>query len=200
MNNNVAVFGILPSIDTADRCLNQLRNAGFRNTDISVLMPEKTASKQTSSQDKRSKTQAENMAPAGRANANANAEGLSEWLASGSTVSIPGMGSFLAAGQVKAVLTGGSGGHDSASGGATAFVAGLTRFGIPEYDAKRYESQLKSGNILFAAHCDGIDWVNRAKEAFQNCGAEGVITSSELPAEYARAADQSSQRSYGATR
>jgi len=64
-------------------------------------------------------------------------------------------------------------------------VGGLIGLGIPEIEAKRYEGKLKSGNYLVAVHAKDGDEEDRAKEIFENGGAEDICTSSmsKAPAE-----------------
>ena len=42
---NTAVFGIYPTYSAVEEAVETLRSAGFRNTDISILMPENVGSK-----------------------------------------------------------------------------------------------------------------------------------------------------------
>src|SRR6266542_7133665 len=42
---NTAVFGIYPTCEAAERGVDALKAAGFRNTDISVLLPQNVGSK-----------------------------------------------------------------------------------------------------------------------------------------------------------
>ena len=64
-------------------------------------------------------------------------------------------------------------------------VGGLIGMGIPEVEARRYESKLKSGNYLIAVYVRDGDEKDRAKEIFENAGAEDISTSSmsKAPAE-----------------
>jgi len=179
MNNKINVFGIFPSVNAADRCLGQLRNASFRNTDISVLIPDGGAKQQGG--DKQSKASASGV----------QIDGQLSWLAGTGPLNVQGLGSFIAAGPVRSALAN--------AGASTSLAAGLAAFGVPEHDAKRYDSRLRSGNILLACQCDGPEWVTRAQDALQNCGAEDIATSSEVPADYMKTG-QSQQPRYGATR
>ena len=45
MGKNTAVFGIYPTYSNAERAVDALREAGFRNTDIAVMMPENLGNK-----------------------------------------------------------------------------------------------------------------------------------------------------------
>jgi hypothetical protein len=42
---NTAVFGIYPTYSAVERAVQALKDAGFRNTDISVLFPENVGTK-----------------------------------------------------------------------------------------------------------------------------------------------------------
>src|SRR5206468_4299404 len=106
------------------------RAAGFRNTDISVLFPENAGSKDLGLV-KASK--APEGAAAGVASGAAIGGALG-WLVGMGVLAIPGLGPFIAAGPMVAMLAGVGAG--STVGVITGALIGL---GIPEYEAKRYE-------------------------------------------------------------
>jgi hypothetical protein len=58
-------------------------------------------------------------------------------------------------------------------------VGALIGMGLPEFEAKRYESKVKSGNILVSVHSENGDQTDRAKEIFERCGAEDIATAAE---------------------
>ncbi len=62
-------------------------------------------------------------------------------------------------------------------------LAGLTGaligFGIPEFEAKKYEGRLKKGGILFSVHCDTSEQVKRAKEIVERTGGEDVSSTAK---------------------
>jgi hypothetical protein len=68
-------------------------------------------------------------------------------------------------------------------GGVGAAVGGLTGalvgFGVPEFEAKRYETRLKKGGILISVHADNHDWISRAKAILEKTGAEDVSSATE---------------------
>ena len=68
-------------------------------------------------------------------------------LVAGSTMVLPGVGTFLVAGPLAAALTGA--GVGAASGGVLGALIGS---GIPEADATQYLSGLQSGRVVVAAH------------------------------------------------
>ena len=68
----------------------------------------------------------------------------------------------------------------AAVGAAVGGIAGaLVGMGIPEYEAKRYEGKIKAGNILISVHSESADESKRAKEIFEQAGAQDISTSSE---------------------
>ena len=68
----------------------------------------------------------------------------------------------------------------AAVGGAVGGIAGaLVGLGIPEYEAKRYEGKVKDGNILISVHTDNSNEAKRAKEIFEQAGAEDISSTGE---------------------
>ena len=65
----------------------------------------------------------------------------------GSTVLLPGLGTFLIGGPIAAALTGA--GIGAASGG---LIGGLIGSGIPEDEAKHYADGIDRGAIFVSAH------------------------------------------------
>src|SRR6202030_3621928 len=82
------------------------------------------------------------------------AGGVLGWLVGIGSLTIPGLGPFIAAGPIVAALAGVGAGV--AFGGIAGALIGM---GIPEYEAKRYEGHIKSGGILLSVHCDSSEWV-----------------------------------------
>jgi hypothetical protein len=175
---NTAVFGIYANRSSIEEAVENLRSAGFRNTDISVLFPENEGTKDLAT-DKRTK------APEGATTggvAGGIAGGVLGWLTGIGLIAIPGLGPFLAAGPIVAALAGvGAGG---ALGGIIGTLAGL---GVPEYEAKRFEGRIRAGGILLSVHCDNADWVKRAKAIMQNTGGQDIAAAGEKRGAFANA-------------
>jgi len=51
--------------------------------------------------------------------------------------------------------------------------------GLPEFEARRYESKVKEGNILVSIHADDSQKADRAKEILKECNAEDISSTSE---------------------
>ncbi len=174
--SNEAVFGIYRDSIGLSTGLEALRAGGFRNTDISVLLPENAGTKDFVHQ---KDTKAPEGAAAG-ATTGAVIGGVLGWLAGIGALAIPGIGPLIAAGPIVALLAGA--GAVGAAGGIVGTLVGL---GIPEYEAKRFEGRVKSGGSLISVHCDSSDWVKRAKRILEETGAEDIASSSEAKADYA---------------
>jgi hypothetical protein len=173
---NVAVFGIYRSREGVEEAIGALEKAGFRNTDISALMPENEGTKDLA-HERHSK------APEGTAAGTVTGGaigGILGGLIGVGLIAIPGLGPLVAAGPIIAALTGvGSGG---VVGGIIGALAGL---GIPEYEAKRYEGRIKLGGLLLSVHCDDAHWVKRAKEIMEQTGGEDIASTTESAADFA---------------
>jgi hypothetical protein len=173
---NTAVFGIFRDTVSVGGALNALRAAGFRNTDVSVLMPENAGTKDFVHHK-------DTKAPEGAATGAASGAvlgGVLGWVVGIGALAIPGLGPFIAAGPIMAMLAGAG-----AAGIAGGIVGSLVGLGIPEYEAKRYEGRVKAGGILLSVHCDSSEWVGRAKKLLEETGAEDVSSASEAAADYA---------------
>src|ERR1700732_1979963 len=99
---NTAVFGIYSTYSDVENGVDALKDAGFRNTDISVLFPENVGSKDFAHEHD---TKAPEGAATG-AGTGAVVGGALGWLAGIGALAIPGIGPFIAAGPIMAALAG----------------------------------------------------------------------------------------------
>jgi hypothetical protein len=65
-------------------------------------------------------------------------------------------------------------------------IGALVGMGIPEFEAKRYEGQIKDGGVLLSVHCDTSDQIKRAKEVLKETGAQDISSTGEASADYAK--------------
>ena len=104
---NTAVFGIYSQMPNLESALNELKVAGFRHEDISVLFPDNLGSKELATV---KTTKAPEGAAAG-ASSGAVIGGALGWLVGIGALAIPGVGPLIAAGPIVAALAGvGAGG------------------------------------------------------------------------------------------
>jgi len=167
---NTAVFGIYRDRQQAEQGVDALRSAGFRNSDVSALLPDNVGTKDFA-HEKNTK------APEGAATGGTSGAvlgGALGWLAGIGALAIPGIGPFIAAGPIMGTLAGAG-----AGGAVGGLIGALVGMGIPEYEAKLYEGKLKDGNILLSVHTEDSRERARAKEIFENCGAEDVSSLEE---------------------
>src|SRR6186713_3451247 len=167
---NTAVFGIYTTRRSVENAVDSLKIDGFRNTDISVLLPENEGTKDFAHE---KQTKAPEGAAAG-AGTGALLGGTLGWLTGIGALAIPGLGPLIAAGPIMAALTGAAVG--GTVGGLTGALIGM---GIPEYEAKRYEGKVKGGSALISVHSENSTETDRAKTIFEAAGGEDISTSSE---------------------
>lgn len=173
---NTAVFGIYLNRQNVEQAVEALQEAGFRSTDISVLFSENVGTKDFA-HEKHTKAPEGTAAGAGTG---AVVGGALGWLTGIGALAIPGLGPFIAAGPIVALLAG------VGAGGVLGGIAGaLVGTGIPEYEAKRYEGRIKEGGILLSVHCDNADWTSRAKDILQGTGGQDVASAGEAKADFA---------------
>jgi len=165
-----SVFAITKTREQASAIVNDLKAAGFAENDISVLFPDKTTSRDFAHEEN---TKAPEGATAGGV-AGIVVGGALGWLAGIGALAIPGLGPFIAAGPILAAL--GGAGAGAAAGG---IVGALIGMGMPEYEAKRYEGKIVSGNVLLSVHADDGDEVSRAKDVLKRDGAEDISYTGE---------------------
>jgi len=165
-----AVFCLARDQGDASRIVQDLKNAGFSNNDISVLMPDKTSTREFAHE---KQTKAPEGATTG-AVTGGTIGGILGWLTGIGALAIPGLGPFIAAGPIMAAL-----GGVAVGGAAGGLVGALVGMGIPEYEAKRYEARLKEGRVLISVHTENSEEVKRVKEIFERANAEGIASTGE---------------------
>ncbi|HMC12010.1 MAG TPA: hypothetical protein VKH44_12000 [Pirellulaceae bacterium] len=164
------VYAIANSDAQAVRIATRLKASGFTPSDISILAPDRSGLRDMGHENA---TKAPEGAAAG-AGTGAVLGGALGWLAGVGALAIPGLGPLIAAGPILAALSGAAVG--GAVGGLTGALAGL---GVPEYEAKQYESKLRSGNILMCVHVDDSEEAGLVREIMAEEKAEDISTGTE---------------------
>ena len=166
-----AVLGIVSTEKQAAVIVDTLKSAGFKSNDISALLPDLYGSQ---SMAYKNDTKAAEGVTAG-VGTGAMLGGALGWLTGIGALVIPGLGSFIAAGPIMAMLSG------AAIGGSMGgLVGGLIGWGIPEYEAKQYENKLRLGNILLSVHTQNLDQIKKAEAIFKELGAYDISRSAEI--------------------
>lgn len=175
-DKKIAVIGLFDDRGALYLAIDTLRSAGFRNEDMSALLPDAQGTKEVASE---KHTKAPEGAMIGAA-AGGVAGGTLGLLVGLGALAIPGLGPFIAAGPIVAALAG------AGAGGAVGTLTGsLVGLGIPEYEAKSYESYLNKGGMLLAVHADDNDWAKKAKDLLSGCGAHDIAKTGEASAKRA---------------
>jgi hypothetical protein len=167
---NKSVFCIARDETQACRIVDDLKTNGFSDNDVSVLLSDRQGTRDFAHE---KNTKAPEGATTGVATGGILGGALG-WLAGIGALAIPGIGPLIAAGPIMAALSGAAIG--AAAGGLTGALIGL---GIPEYEAKRYEGKIRSGNILISVHVDDGDESRRAREIFDRNRAEDIAAAGE---------------------
>jgi hypothetical protein len=172
-DKKISVFGLFNDEQMIGKAIDGLLAAGFRNEDISALLQDRQSTKALAHE---KHTKAPEGAAVG-ATAGVLSGGTVGLLLGLGTIVIPGLGAFLAAGPIMAALAG------AGVGGAVGTLTGaLIGMGIPEYEAKRYESFIHNGGALLSVHCDDDDWARKARSLLDGFGAHDIGKASEAAA------------------
>ncbi|MGZ5007598.1 MAG: hypothetical protein ACXWE9_10940 [Methylobacter sp.] len=167
---NKAVFCITTNVEQAEHIVSELRASGFASDDISVLLPDKSSTRDFSHE-------MHTKLPEGAAIGGTTGIGVGAvlgWLAGIGSLAIPGVGAFIAAGPIMGALSGAAVGAAAGS-----LIGGLVGLGIPEYEAKRYEGKIKGGSALISVHTENSEELAKAKEIFEQAHAEDISSTSE---------------------
>ena len=168
--SNKAVFCIADSVAQAEQIVDSLKASGFYPDDISLLFPDKNMTRDFAYE---KNTKAPEGATAG-AGAGGLLGGALGWLVGIGALTLPGVGPFIAAGPVLVALSG------AAVGGAIGGIAGaLIGMGIPEIEAKLYESKIQSGHILISVHTENPDEIHKARGIFDALKAHDITSTTE---------------------
>jgi hypothetical protein len=162
------VVGLFDNRGSAESAINRLLADGVDREAISIAM--KDAREATSLSDD---TGANDLSAEGATVGVVSGAGVGALVGIalvGSTVLLPGLGTFLIGGPIAAALTGA--GIGAASGG---LIGGLIGAGIPEDEAEHYSAGIDRGGIFVSANVpDGR--VAQARRIFEEEGSQRTYT------------------------
>lgn len=146
-----AYLGVFTDRDNAENAINELQNIGLNPKDISIVMKDTGEGKKIASD---TGARIDQGAVKGVATG-AVIGGIAGLLIGVGAIAIPGIGALLIGGPIAADLGLTGAAATAASGAVTGAVAGgiigaLTKIGVSEEEAKRYEERVKAGAILLA--------------------------------------------------
>ena len=146
MQSRDTVVAVFDDRDDAQDAIRALRDAGFTADDISILARDRDVAGRLADD---TGTEMATGAATG-ALAGGLLGGVAGWLVGIGALAIPGVGPFIAAGPLAAALGGAAIG---AAGGG--IIGALTGMGIPEDEAKYYDTEFRHGGIVVTAQARG---------------------------------------------
>ena len=161
------VVGVFDGQNDAEKALTELKEAGFTPDQVSVVAKD---TRETQSLVERSDMQGAETTGAGTgALLGGLFGGAAGWLIGIGALAIPGIGPIVAAGALATTLGGAAVG--AVAGG---LIGALVGAGIPEDDARTYESHVKEGRILITAQAATGQQAEAARNAFDRYGGSDV--------------------------
>lgn len=133
------IIGVFQSRDQAERCVREMRQRGFGDSEISILARDPGGGKRSRGRDQE---MAGEMGQQDLSDGTAWGGALGAiggLLAGAGALAIPGVGPIIAAGPLAAALSG------AVAGGV---AGGLMDLGVPEDRGREYEQELRQGRIL----------------------------------------------------
>jgi len=174
------VVGVFDGQGDAEKALNALKDAGFTPDQVSVVAKD---TRETQTMVERSDMGgAETTGIGTGALLGGLTGGLAGWLVGIGALAIPGIGPIVAAGALATTLGGAAIG--AVAGG---LIGALVGAGIPEEDARTYETHVKDGRILITAQATTGQQAEEARNAFNQHGGSDVRA-------YDRSASQDTMR------
>jgi len=167
---NASVYCTAKTAEQAESIVLQLKQSGFTNNDVSVLLPDKRGTMDFAHEHN---TKAPEGATAGGI-AGLGVGAAFGWLAGIGVLAIPGIGPFIAAGPIMSALSAAAVG--TAAGGVIGALVGV---GIPEFEAKRYDAKIREGNILISVHTEDGKQRDTAKSVFKDNYADDIASAGE---------------------
>lgn len=153
----------------ADELIQQLEAAGITESQISVVMSDKTRGTHFGLKESSKVEEGVTVGASTGGLAGAIAGAL---LAAG-TIAIPGL-NLVVAGALAPTLAG-----LGAGGLAGGLIGGLVGSGIPEHEAKVYEDDIEAGKILLAVKTETSEQEKRVDEIFEPVRKHGIIRHGE---------------------
>jgi hypothetical protein len=168
--NRHVVTGMFDDSDSADRAYRSLRERGYTDDDIHVVMSEDTQNQYYKRENVEIEHGSKAMEGAGAGAAIGGTTGgiLGALAAAGTAVALPGIGLAIA-GPIAGALAGAG-----AGGAAGSLLGALVGLGIPEDRAKEIHNDVENGHIVMAAHPREGDDDRYVRDEFSRSNAVNV--------------------------
>lgn len=150
------VFGIFADREHAESAINELESKGFNTKDISIIMRDQNEAKEIHH------NTGANVAGGAASGATTGAVvgGIAGLLVGIGAITIPGIGGILIGGPIATALGLTGAAASTTTGALTGALAGgllgaLVSLGVPENEAREYETSVREGGILVAVAASG---------------------------------------------
>lgn len=163
MSNTVTAT--FKTYQAAEQAINALEAEGFKSDQLSVLMADRADGKKF---DLSKESMATEGAGVGAVTGGLIGAIVGSMATVAASIAIPGLG-VMVAGPVFATLAGVGAG--ATAGGLIGTLVGL---GIPEYEAKRYENEVKNGSVLIALDAESSERAKRARKILERQDAHNI--------------------------
>lgn len=169
------VTAVFRNQDDAERAFDSLRLINYSETEVAIVMSEKTRTDWYSRVDKSDRHEVGSKAVEGMGVGGAIGTAVGVTLgavaAIGATIALPGLG-LIIAGPIAAALAGGGAG--ALSGG---LIGGLVGLGISEDNAEAYQEVLRQGGAMVAVEPHTREDVPKIEKRFKNNNGENIYYS-----------------------
>ena len=159
-----AVVGVFEGADRAEAAVNGLRDAGFDAQHVSVVAKDNREAREVTD-----RTDMTDEGAASGAVTGGLLGGLTGFLVGISALVIPGIGPIVGTGILVSTLAGA--GIGAAAGG---LVGALVGQGVPEEDARTYETYVNEGRILISVVAHGEAQAEQARDILDRSGGHEV--------------------------
>ena len=162
---NATAFGMFPDRTSIENVVKTLRREGFQSSEVSVLFRENRGTWDPTNPSPKA-AQDRTTATTFRAS-----HGALRWLSGIGAIALPGQGSFVAVGPLRASLEG------NAFGGTEGTLAGtLIQAGVPEDHARRYEGLLMRSSFLLSVRYSDEHQMTKVSRILEETFAEDVVS------------------------
>lgn len=161
----ITVVGIYATRATVETAVEAFRDAGFKNTDISLVVPKKTNAKNLFALGATRST--EDASPVAREGD--PHEGPLSWLEEGGTARIDGEDAFIIAGPIAQALNDIDSRHPTER-----LAAALNNFGVPRASADEYAWKVVQRRALLSIHCDSAEEAAMARRLYGDLGGTDI--------------------------
>lgn len=175
-NNCSTIVGVFNTRTQAHRAVEELRHAGFADSDITMVMHRDDNTVDVTDMDAAKAAQVSGESKAGEGAAiGAAAGGLGGGALALAMGLIPGVGPVFSIGTLAASLFGVGAAIGAAGGG---IVGALIGADFPEEEARFYERELKAGRVLVGV--DAEDRIEEARAILDHCGGYHALSAPVL--------------------